>query len=162
MTDAVHQLQPVGLDFLETAPHRFDFAEPLAAPCAAVFAAISSDPSTWRWFPGIEEGAYEGDAPAGVGTRRWVRIGGVKYRETLLAWAAPHRWAYRVDETSGPVFSALLEDWVMEPADGDSTTLRWTFAFDPLPETAELLVGARELIGTTFRDAARRLDDTLR
>jgi hypothetical protein len=51
---------------------------------------------------------------------------------------------------------------VMEPAEGNSTTLRWTFAFDPLPETAELLVGARELIGTTFHDAARGLDATLR
>ncbi len=90
MTDAVHQLEPVGLDFLETAPHRFDYRASLDAPCAAVFDAISSDPSTWGWFPGIEAGAYEGDEPAGVGTRRWVRIGGVKYRETMLAWDAPH------------------------------------------------------------------------
>lgn len=161
MTDPVHELQPVGLDFLETAPHRFEFEEPLAAPCAAVFAAISADPSTWSWFPGIEDGTYEGEEPPGIGTRRWVRIGGVKYRETVLAWDDPHRWAYRVDETSGPVFAALLEDWVIEPADRDTTTLRWTFAFDPLPETAELLVGARELIGTTFRDAVRGLDARL-
>ncbi len=161
MTDAAHQLTPVGLDFLETAPHRFEYSEPLAAPPAAVFAAISADPSTWSWFPGIEEGAYEGDEPAGVGTRRWVRIGGTKYRETVLAWDAPQRWAYRVDETSSPLLTALLEDWVMEPAAGDSTTLRWTFAFEPLPETAELLVGAQALIGTTFHDAVRGLDATL-
>jgi Polyketide cyclase / dehydrase and lipid transport len=162
MTDTVHQLEPVGLDFLETAPHRFDYRASLAAPCAAVFAAISADPSTWGWFPGIEAGGYEGDQPAGVGTRRWVRIGGVKYRETMLAWDAPKRWTYRVDETSGPVFKALLEDWVMTPAAGDSTTLGWTFAFDPVPEMAEILIGARELIGTTFSDAAKGLDAALR
>jgi hypothetical protein len=162
MTEDVHQLAAVDLGFLETAPHRFDYAEPLAAPAAAVFAAISADPSTWTWFPGIEAGAYEGDAPAGVGTRRWVRIGGTKYRETLLAWDAPHRWTYRVDETSAPVFAALLEDWVLEPTGDDATTLHWTFAFDPLPEMAEIMVGARELIGTTFHDAVRGLDVALR
>jgi Polyketide cyclase / dehydrase and lipid transport len=162
MTDTVHQLEPVGLDFLETAPHRFDYRASLDAPCAAVFDAISSDPSTWGWFPGIEAGAYEGDERAGVGTRRWVRIGGVKYRETMLAWAAPTRWAYRVDETSGPVFKALLEDWVMESADRDSTTLSWTFAFDPLPEMAEIMIGARELIGATFHGAAKGLEAALR
>ncbi|MGZ4753835.1 MAG: SRPBCC family protein [Acidimicrobiia bacterium] len=161
MTDDVHSLRPVGLEFLESAPQRFEYQEPLAAPSAAVFAAISSDPSTWGWFPGIEEGSYEGDAPAGLGARRWVRIGGVKYRETMLAWDAPRRWAYRVDETSAPMFAALLEDWVTEPADGGTTMLHWTFAFEPLAETAELLVGAHELIGATFHDAARALDAKL-
>jgi hypothetical protein len=60
------------------------------------------------------------------------------------------------------VFGALLEDWVMVPADRGTTTLRWTFAFDPLPETAELMTGAHDLIGSTFHDAARGLDARLR
>jgi Polyketide cyclase / dehydrase and lipid transport len=161
MADSTH-LRAVGLDFLGTAPHRFEYREPVNAPCAAVFDAISADPSTWTWFRGIEEGAYEGGGPAGLGTRRWVRLGGVKYRETILAWDVPHRWAYRVDETSTPMFAALLEDWVMEPAADDTTVLAWTFAFEPLPEAAALLAGAQELIGTTFHDAARELDASLR
>ncbi len=60
------------------------------------------------------------------------------------------------------MFKALLEDWVVESADRDSTTLLWTFAFDPLPEMAEIMVGARELIGSTFHDAAKGLDAALR
>jgi uncharacterized protein YndB with AHSA1/START domain len=162
MTDAIQLLRPVELDFLDDAPHRFEYHEPIAAPCAAVFAAISADPSTWGWFPGVDEGSYEGDAPPGIGTRRRVSVGGVKYRETMLAWDEPHRWTYRVDETSAAVFNALLEDWVIEPAGGDTTMLHWTFAFEPLAETAALLVGAREIIGTTFQDAARGLEATLR
>jgi uncharacterized protein YndB with AHSA1/START domain len=161
MADDVHDLQPVGLDFLAAAPHRFEYAEPIAAPVAAVFAAISADPSTWGWFPGIEVGGYEGDAAPGVGSRRWVRIGGVKYRETILAWDEPRRWTYRVDQTSAPLFAALAEDWVIEPA-GNGATLRWTFAFDPLPDTAAGLVGAQDLIGSTFHDAARGLDAAMR
>jgi hypothetical protein len=162
VTDAVHPLRAVELDFLDAAPHRFDYDEPIAAPQAAVFAAICADPSTWSWFPGVDEGSYEGGGAPGVGTRRWVHVGGVKYRETMLAWDEPRRWAYRVDETSAPVFGALLEDWVMEPSAGGTTTLRWTFAFDPLPETAALMSGARDLIGGTFHDAARGLDARLR
>jgi hypothetical protein len=161
MTEAVHALRPVELEFARSAPHRFEYREPIAAPLDAVFAAICAHPSTWTWFAGVEEGTYEGDGPAGVGTRRSVRVGGVKYRETILAWDAPRRWAYRVDETSAPLFAALLEDWVMEPADG-GTILAWTFAFEPLAETAEMLVGAHDLIGSTFHDAARALDASLR
>lgn len=161
MTEAVHALRPVELEFVGSAPNRFEYREPIAAPPDAVFAAICAHPSTWTWFAGVEEGTYEGDGPAGVGTRRSVRVGGVKYRETILAWDAPRRWAYRVDETSAPLFAALLEDWVMEPA-GGGTTLAWTFAFEPLPDTAEMLTGAHDLIGSTFHDAARALDATLR
>ena len=80
----------------------------------------------------------------------------------ILAWDEPRRWAYRVDETSAPVFAVLVEDWVIEPAAGGGATLRWTFAFRAAPETAALFGGARELIGTTFHDAAKGLDDSLR
>jgi hypothetical protein len=138
------------------------YREPLAAPPAAVFAAICAHPSTWTWFPDVSEGTYEGSEPAGVGTRRSVRVGGVKYRETILAWDAPWRWTYRVDETSAPIFAALLEDWVMEPAANDTSTLAWTFAFEPLPDTAELMIGAHDMIGSTFHDAMVGLDATLR
>jgi hypothetical protein len=155
------ELRAVELDFLESAPHRFEYAEPVGAPVDRVFAAIAADPSTWTWFPGIEEGAYETSAP-GVGARRWVRIGGVKYRETMLAWDAPRRWTYRVDETSAPVFAALAEDWVVEPDGHDAATVHWTFAFDPLPAVASVLIEARDVIGSTFRDAMRGLDDALR
>ena len=110
----------------------------------------------------MSEGTYEGDAPAGVGTRRSVLVGGMRYRETILAWDAPRRWAYRVDETSAPIFAALAEDWVTELAADGSTMLAWTFAFDPLPETTELMIGARELIGSTFHDAMVGLDASLR
>jgi hypothetical protein len=159
--DERYELRAVGLEFLDAARHRFDFAEPVAAPVERVFAAIGADPSTWSWFPGIEEGAYETSDP-GVGSRRWVRVGGVKYRETMLAWDAPRRWTYRVDETSAPVFAALAEDWVVEPDGHDAATVRWTFAFDPRPETAAVLVDARDVIGSTFRDAMRGLDAALR
>ena len=156
MTSPLHRLEPVGLDFLATAPVRFDYAAPLPAPGPAVFAAISADPSTWTWFPGLADGRYESAPPPGVGTIRAVVMEGVIYRETLLAWDEPTRWAYRVDESSDATFRALAEDWVIDDA-GAASTLTWTFAVDPQPELAKLIADARETIGAVFTAAIESL-----
>jgi hypothetical protein len=125
----MQRMRPVELEFLASAPIRLEFVEPVHASADAVFAAISADPSTWSWFPGLDVGRYESAPPHGVGAVRYVRMGEWEYRETLLAWDPPHRWAYRVDESTGPAFAALAEDWVIEP-DGDDARVRWTFAVD--------------------------------
>jgi hypothetical protein len=152
----MHHLEPVGLDFLAAAPVRFHYTAPLPAPVTDVFATISADPSTWTWFPGLADARYEGPPPHGVGTRRSVVMEGVAYRETLLAWDEPTRWAYRVDESSDTTFRALAEDWVMAHADTGST-LTWTFAVDPQPELLEVIQGAREMIGGVFLAAMESL-----
>jgi hypothetical protein len=157
-----HHLRAVELGFLDEAPLRFEYVSPdLPAPPADVFAVIGSDPSGWGWFPGLEAGGYEGDGPHGVGSRRWVRMGETTYRETILAWDEPTRWAYRVDETSDEVFDALLEDWVVEGV-GAGSRLRWTFAFAPRAELADVLAGSHEFIGETFASAMVGLAEKLR
>ena len=158
--NALHQLRSVGLDFLTTAPVRFEYEVELPADVGTVFAAISADPSTWTWFPGLADGRYEGVDTPGVGTRRTIALEGTVYRETILAWNAPTRWAYRVDESSDTTFDALAEDWVMEPRSNGSV-LRWTFAVDPQPELAELIAGAGETIGTVFANAMVSLAEHL-
>jgi hypothetical protein len=152
VTTPLHRLAPVGLDFLATAPVRFDYVAPLPAPPATVFGAISADPSTWTWFPGLADARYESAPPFGVGTIRSVVMDGVAYRETLLAWDEPSRWAYRVDESSDATFRALAEDWVVA-AEGLGSTLTWTFAVDPQPDLLELIRGARDVIGGVFLGA---------
>ena len=154
-----NQLRAVELDFLKDAPNRWDFEAEVDAPPAVVFAAIAADPSTWtQWFPDLEEGSYEGDGPPGVGTRRQVSQSGVTYRETMLAWDAPTRWAYRVDESSGDMFRALAEDWVVEPK-GDHSVVRWTFAIDPNPAIVPLLDDLPAIVGKVFEDAMAGLND---
>jgi hypothetical protein len=157
-------LKPVELDFIDTAPVRLVFDEPVAAPVEDVFAAISADPSTWSWFPGMDEARYESDAPHGVGSRRYVRMGEWAYRETILAWDPPTTWTYRVDESSGPPFAALAEEWKIVP-DGANARVQWTFAVD----TAELATGPnalepaalRAVIGPVFEAAMRELSSRL-
>lgn len=148
----LHQLQPVALDFLNNAPVRFDYAVELPAPATAVFAVVSADPRTWTWFPGLTDARYESAPPHGVGARRAVVMSGVEYRETILAWDAPTRWAYRVDESSEATFRALAEDWTIEDH-GEKSVLRWAFCVDPEPEVRELIEGAREMIGGVWLDA---------
>lgn len=156
MSATLHALEPVGLDFLETAPLRFDYAADLPADADRVFAAISADPRSWTWFPGLADARYESAAPHGVGTRRAVVMDGVTYRETILAWDAPRRWAYRVDESSDDTFTALVEDWIIEDR-GDGSVLRWVFAVAPRPDLAELLADARDVIGGVWSAAAAQL-----
>jgi hypothetical protein len=156
VTAPLHRLEPVALDFLDAAPVRFHYTAPLPAPVADVFATISADPSTWTWFPGLADAGYDSPPPFGVGTRRSVVMEGVTYRETLLAWDEPTRWAYRVDESSDASFRALAEDWVMAGADRGST-LTWTFAVDPQPELLEVIQGARDMIGGVFMAAMESL-----
>jgi hypothetical protein len=151
MTD-LHQLRPVELDFLTNAPVRFDYAAELPASAGAVFAAVSADPVAWTWFPGLADARYESAPPHGVGTRRAVVMSGVTYRETILAWDRPTRWAYRVDQSSESTFRALAEDWTIEDH-GDTSVLRWAFCVDPTPEVHELITGAREMIGGVWLDA---------
>lgn len=109
---------------------RLSFEAVVLAPPDRVFAALTDQPTTWTWFPGVRGFPYEGSEPYGVGTRRRVRATGVTYRETIVAWDSPDRWAYRVDETTAPIAKALVEEWTTSAA-GEGTLVRWVFAADP-------------------------------
>ena len=69
--------------------------------------------------------------PHGVGARRTVRVTGVKFEETILAWDEGARWAFRVDSAQAPVFDAFVEDYHFAPDGSDATLLRWTIAYKP-------------------------------
>jgi hypothetical protein len=153
----VQQLKPVAVDFFETAPQCMVFTEPVHAPPDRVFAAISADPSTWSWFDGVHDAGYDSEPPHGVGSLRAIKMGDDVYRETIIAWDEPSRWAYRVDETTATMFAALAEDWRVRPA-GDGSEVSWTFAFEPTAEGETVLAVLPEMLTGVFRAAMRGLD----
>jgi hypothetical protein len=155
-----HRLRNVSLGFLDDAPTKLEFTADVQARRAAVFEAISADPSSWTWFPGLARGHYEGPGPHGVGSVREVRMAGTGYRETILAWDEPARWAYRVDASSVPVGRALVEDWLLEDR-GDCTTVRWVFAIEPSSLFRLGLPLAPLVMGRLFRRAMANLSLTL-
>jgi len=157
----MHRLRDVGLEFLDSAPYRFVFEAEVEAPRPDVFAAISADPSTWTlWFPGLDEGSYDGPGPHGLGSTRRVRLGPDVYRETMLAWDEPARWAYRVDESTGDLARALVEDWTLHEHDA-ATTVRWIFAIEPGPEIGDAMAAAEPVIGGVFEIAIENLSARL-
>jgi hypothetical protein len=154
------KLREEPITFVATAPKRWTYEAPVAAPPEEVFVAISADPKTWTWFPGITSGRYQGDGPHGVGSIREARMGPSLYRETILAWEAPGLWAYRVDEMTVPLAHALVEEWRIEAAP-DGSVVRWTFAIDPRPLFVATLPLATRAMGKIFRTAMRNLSQTI-
>lgn len=155
------KLRSVPLDFLDTAPKRWVFSAPVGASPREVFAAISADPKTWDWFPGITGGGYEGDGTPGVGSIREARMGPSVYRETILVWDAPTRWVYRVDEMTVPLAHALVEDWSIR-AEGEGSVVTWTFAIDPRALFRASLPVTPGVMGRLFRRAMRNLSSRLK
>jgi hypothetical protein len=154
------KLRVEDIGFIDRAPYKWAYEEPVSAPQKEVFEAISADPSTWTWFPGITSGGYEGAGPHGVGSRRKVSMAGAVYRETILAWDPPSRWVYRVDETTVPLAHALVEDWTIIDR-GDHTVVRWTFAIDPRRLFRVSLPVAPAAMGKLFAKAMRNLSTSL-
>ncbi|MFE2144086.1 SRPBCC family protein [Streptomyces sp. NPDC059456] len=108
------RLRPVGLDFIEDAPIRLTFTARTAAGPEAVYRALAEDVAGWpRWF-----GAVTLARPTHGGAGREVRlVGGTRFQETIMAADPERRYAYRVDETNAPGVRALLEEWLLRPAE---------------------------------------------
>lgn len=125
-------LRAVGPDFYESAPYRFRHSVVVRRAPERLFDAIARDPAGWGdWFPGFDHrGRWLTDGPPGEGSRRAVRMAGVTYEETILAWDPPRRFAFRLDRSAAPLAHALAEDYRVEPHPSGST-LEWTFAVDP-------------------------------
>jgi uncharacterized protein YndB with AHSA1/START domain len=155
-------LRPVGPEFLGTAPHRFTYRAVIGRPPERVFDAIAGDPARWGdWFPGFDHsGRWLTPEPHGDGSRRAVRMGGVAYEETILAWDRPRRFAFRLDRAAAPLAYALAEDYRVD-AHPSGSTLEWTFAVEPrrlLGLTAALF---DPVLSRLFRRIAANLDRKL-
>ncbi|MFJ3877549.1 SRPBCC family protein [Streptomyces sp. NPDC090077] len=153
------RLRPVELDFIERAPVRPAFTARTSAPPEAVYRALADEVTGWpAWF-----GAVTLARPTGGGTGREVRLmGGVRFRETVVAADPGLRYAYRVDETNVPGVSALVEEWLLAPGpDGAGALVRWTFAADGPAPFRLALAAARPGLGRSFRTAVRALDARL-
>ncbi len=126
-----------------------------------VFDALA-DPVRWGdWFPGFDHsGHWITNSPPGVGSRRVVRVGGITFEETIIAWEPPNRFAFRVDRATIPIARALAEDYriVGHP---DECVLEWTFATDPYPVLRPLMGLYQPLMRRIFTRAAANLEKHL-
>jgi hypothetical protein len=154
----VRSLEPVEESFFREAPVIVTNRNLLAAPRAAVFDCIAGDPAGWGdWFPGFSHnGRWDTAPPHGVGSRRTVDAYRSEYRETILAWDTNERWAFRVDATTSPLFTAFAEDYRLTETPG-GTELSWTVAYRP----ARAMRIAGPIARPAFRSMARRMSARL-
>lgn len=152
-----HQLRPVGIDFVKSAPVRLVFAREISASPERVFDALAEDVPGWtEWFSAV---TYARPADGGAGREIHLR-GGTRFRETILAARRPELYAYRVDTTNAPGVRALAEEWHLAPA-GTGTRVRWTFAADGAAPFRLALTLSRWGLGRAFRKAMTSLDRRL-
>ena len=159
------RLAEVEIAFADDAPLRLVLHAEVAATPDQVYAALSDDPATWTWFPGLQGGRFPAGTNA-VGDPREVRIGGTTVAETILAADPGRRWAYRVDAMQIPIARALVEVWDLEEVSETSTRpsatrIVYTFALDPSRLSARTAGPTGAVIAALFAKAARNLDRRL-
>jgi polyketide cyclase/dehydrase/lipid transport protein len=152
-----YRLRPEDSGFAKSAPKILEFDTGVDAPRDRVFEAIVADPRTWKaWCPGITGGGYARAGEHGVGATRFLGLGGMLVRETVLVYEEPSRWRYRVDAAPIPIARALMETWVLETR-GHGTHVRWTVAVDPTPVFHLLLPFPQSMIAALWGRAMRNL-----
>ena len=126
------------LSFVERAPVVVRAEVSVPAGPEAVWPALA-DASAWpKWFRGMQDARYTSPAPHGVGSKRSVRVLGLRADETILAFDPAERFAFRVDATNVPVMRALVEIVTLERV-GGSTRVLYRQALEPSPWVWPLL-----------------------
>ncbi|GHB53907.1 polyketide cyclase [Streptomyces cirratus] len=151
------RLRAVELDFAEKAPVRLVFAAHVTQAPTPVYEALAEQVADWpAWFKAVTLArSTHGGAGREIGL-----MGGVRFRETVVAAEPARCYAYRVDETNVPGLRALLEEWRLSPS-GSGTRIRWTFAADGPAPLRFALAAARPGLGHSFRSAVGALDARL-
>jgi hypothetical protein len=150
-------LRKEDVSFLDRAPVRHVFTAVVAAPRAAVFAAIADPPGWPSWFPGVRSARYHGAPPFGVGTLREADVSGTRWLEEMIAWDEGRRWTYTVLEASTPLAYAQVESFDLEDAPG-GTRVRWTLAIEPRLVQRLAAPIAPLVMGRLFERAMRNLE----
>ena len=126
----MHPSEHVGIDFVDTAPHRYANSIDLAITPDQLFEVLG-DADAWpRWAGVITKVVWTTPEPRGVGTRRTVTMrGGLVGDEEFLAWQPPAMMSFRFNEASTRTVKAFAERYDVVPTP-DGCRLTWTLALD--------------------------------
>jgi hypothetical protein len=147
----MYPCEKVGLDFVETAPHRFVNSVDLPCTPERVFAVLS-DADAWpRWAKAITKVTWTSPEPYGVGTTRTVAMrGGLVGAEEFLAWEPSTRMAFRFGEASQKTIAAFAEDYTVVETPG-GCRLTWTMAIEVRGVARLTMAPARPLLNLALR-----------
>jgi hypothetical protein len=109
------QLEERDSTWLAQAPLVVSNEVSVPASAARVFAVLA-DIGNWQaWCTGVSETVVVGPLTKGVGARRRVKAGGVRFEERFVTWEDGVRVTFSGLTTSAPGFRSLVEDWSVAP-----------------------------------------------
>jgi hypothetical protein len=147
--------KPVDETFFESAPMRLRAGFEITRPAAEVWAELTADDAL-HWCRILQDVSWTSARPFGVGTTREVKAlwGANVLREHYFLWEEGRRHSFYAVESSGPLFRALAEDYLVEPRGADACRFTWTIAVEP---TAVGRAGTplnRAILKSLFTDTA--------
>lgn len=128
---ATYPCEPVGLDFIDTAPFRFTSTVELAITSEQLFEVLADENSWPHWATVITGVEWTSPPPRGVGTTRTVTMrGNIVGDEEFLAWEPFSHMAFRFNRSNSNAISAFAEGYrVVDTATGCHLT--WVMAMKP-------------------------------
>ena len=127
----MNKLEPVALDFFDTAPLRVQCT--LVAKCTPeeLFETLRGD-TVWTEWAGVIQGvSWTSEKPyAKNATRDVSLVGGMLVKERFFHWEENERVAFYVTESTIPNLRKLAEDYVVERLGPNETRLIWTVAIE--------------------------------
>jgi len=125
-------LRSEDVSFVERAPVVVRAEISVPASPAVVWPAFAEASAWVDWFSGMKDAHYTSPEPHGVGSTRTVHVLGLEADETILAFDAAERFAFRVDSANVPFLRALVEVVTLE-AVGSATRVVYRQALEPKP-----------------------------
>jgi uncharacterized protein YndB with AHSA1/START domain len=127
-----YQLDPVGPEFVETAPTRYVNSVVIDAPAAQVWAALE-DASAWpRWAKAIKHVEWTSRPPFGVGTTRTVQmIGRMTVSEEFIVWEPERKMGFRFNDATMNGVGAFAELYTLDEQPPGRTRVTWVMAMRP-------------------------------
>jgi uncharacterized protein YndB with AHSA1/START domain len=111
-------MRPEDLSFPERALVRLTFSRLVPAPPEKVFDVLADHEGWARWFVDFEKAVVTSPEREGVGMKRRVWVGPMRFEERFLAWERGRRFAFTMLDTKLPIVSAIVEDWRLAPVEG--------------------------------------------
>jgi uncharacterized protein YndB with AHSA1/START domain len=150
------------LGFLDRARWKWCFERELAAPASRLWALLADAPGWAQWFESMKSVEWTSEAPHGVGSTRTVHFSAVTLEERFIRWDEGKALAFHGEASSWPMFTALVEEYVVEELEGDRCRFIWRVGMDP-SWIARIFGGAvRGGFDTMFEGAVDGLERALR
>lgn len=126
-----YQCEPVGLDFIDSAPFRFVSTVDLAITPEQLFEVLADATSWPQWATVITNVEWTSPEPRGIGATRTVTMRGhIIGDEEFLAWEPYSHMAFRFNTSTSNAISAFAEGYtVVETEQGCHLT--WVMAMKP-------------------------------